>query len=133
MLGEGVYSLGMTHENHKKELETMLAALEGELKEIGIHNPENPSDWIAVPPDAADEPDPIDVADTAEEWEERRSTVALLETRYNNIRRALKKIEEGTYGICEVSGEPIEEERLAANPAARTCIAHKDDEATLPL
>ena len=30
----------------------------------------------------------------------------------------------GTYGTCEVSGEQIEEDRLEADPAARTCKAH---------
>ena len=37
---------------------------------------------------------------------------------------ALERIEKGTYGICEVGNEEIEEDRLNANPAARTCKAH---------
>jgi len=35
------------------------------------------------------------------------------------IRTALQKIKEGTYGICEESGETIEQNRLMANPLAR--------------
>ena len=35
------------------------------------------------------------------------------------IRIALNKIKQGTYGICEESGELIEENRLLANPLAR--------------
>ena len=35
---------------------------------------------------------------------------------------ALRKIEEGTYGACEVCGKPIAEGRLAAIPWARLCI-----------
>jgi DnaK suppressor protein len=35
------------------------------------------------------------------------------------IRNALKKIKQGTYGICEESGEMIDENRLIANPLAR--------------
>ncbi len=35
------------------------------------------------------------------------------------IRTALEKIKQGTYGICEESGEVIEENRLLANPLAR--------------
>jgi RNA polymerase-binding transcription factor DksA len=31
---------------------------------------------------------------------------------------ALRRIERGTYGICEISGEPIEEKRLQAIPWA---------------
>jgi len=67
------------------------------------------------------------VADRTEEYDERRATLATLEGRYNNIRLALKKITDGNYGICEVSGEPIEEDRLEANPAARTCKAHMEE------
>ena len=40
----------------------------------------------------------------------------------NEIRAALKKIKEGTYGICEESGETIEAKRLLANPLARYSI-----------
>ena len=67
-----------------------------------------------------------DVADRTEEYDERRATLATLEGRYNDIRRAIKKIEDGTYGICEMGGEEIEEDRLEANPAARTCKAHME-------
>ena len=38
------------------------------------------------------------------------------------IKDALRKIDEGTYGTCEVCGKPIGEGRLAAIPWARLCI-----------
>jgi DnaK suppressor protein len=38
------------------------------------------------------------------------------------IDAALKRIEDGTYGTCEVCGRPIAPERLAAIPWARLCI-----------
>jgi DnaK suppressor protein len=38
------------------------------------------------------------------------------------IERALSRIDEGTYGICERCGRPIGEERLRARPAATLCI-----------
>ena len=38
------------------------------------------------------------------------------------IKDALRKIEVGTYGMCEVCGKPIGEARLAAIPWARLCI-----------
>ena len=40
----------------------------------------------------------------------------------NEIKNALKKINNGTYGICEESGEPIELSRLEVNPLARYTI-----------
>jgi RNA polymerase-binding transcription factor DksA len=38
------------------------------------------------------------------------------------IDSALRRIDEGTYGTCEVCGKPIAPERLAAIPWARRCI-----------
>ena len=38
------------------------------------------------------------------------------------IDRALEKIDEGEYGLCEESGESIEKERLEAKPWARFCV-----------
>lgn len=118
---------------YKARLEELLVAITNDLAELGVRNPENPDDWIATPEDVQDEADPIDTADKVEDWNERVATLAELETRYNNIRRALGKIPDGTYGVCEISGEPIEADRLDANPAARTCKAHMEEEKDLPL
>ncbi len=41
------------------------------------------------------------------------------------IDKALKKIEEGTYGICEMCGGEIDEKRLKARPEATLCIECK--------
>jgi RNA polymerase-binding transcription factor DksA len=41
------------------------------------------------------------------------------------IDRALAKLEDGTYGICEVSGDPIPKERLKAIPHARERVEYK--------
>jgi DnaK suppressor protein len=38
------------------------------------------------------------------------------------IDRALARLNEGTYGICERCGKPIGEERLRARPWATLCI-----------
>lgn len=40
------------------------------------------------------------------------------------IDAALKRIDEGTYGNCEVEGTPIEFDRLQALPWARTHLKH---------
>jgi RNA polymerase-binding protein DksA len=41
------------------------------------------------------------------------------------IDAALARIEARTYGICEVGGEPIPEDRLEARPWATLCIEHQ--------
>lgn len=43
----------------------------------------------------------------------------------NKIRKALEKIEDGTFGFCEVCGEPIEFKRLEARPVTTHCIECK--------
>lgn len=40
------------------------------------------------------------------------------------VKNALLRIENGTYGICAVSGEEIEPARLEAVPFATTCMKH---------
>jgi len=44
----------------------------------------------------------------------------------NKIELALRKIDEGTYGICEECEEPIADKRLAARPEAPLCIQCKE-------
>lgn len=41
-----------------------------------------------------------------------------MEKRRESVDRALQKIEEGTYGICDATGEPIPRGRLEAMPEA---------------
>jgi RNA polymerase-binding protein DksA len=38
------------------------------------------------------------------------------------IDRALKRIDDGTYGVCEVCGKPIEKARIKALPYVDLCI-----------
>ncbi|WP_413771733.1 TraR/DksA family transcriptional regulator [Psychrobacter sp. ENNN9_III] len=42
------------------------------------------------------------------------------------VENALSRIENGTYGECEVCGEPIEEKRLEALPYATLCMKHAE-------
>lgn len=115
----------MDTEYFKEKLEEELFLVEKELNEIGRKNPDNKNDWEAEPADMnIDSADSNETADNIEEFEGNTAVLKELETKYNDIKNALEKIEKGTYGICEISGEPIEEDRLIANPAARTCKAH---------
>jgi len=56
---------------------------------------------------------------------ERQHAAALLDAAREQlaaIDAALQRLETGRYGTCERCGQPIGEERLAARPAAVTCI-----------
>lgn len=64
-------------------------------------------------------------ADTASETAAREVDLSLLEqvrSDLDDVDRALRRIDEGTYGLCEACGRPIGDERLAALPAARYCV-----------
>ena len=118
--------------HYKEKLEKELKLVEGELKTVGVQNPKNSADWegkeivMDVTNNEADE-----LGDKMEEYGENRAINDTLEIRYNNIKRALGKITSDAYGVCEIGGEKIEEDRLEANPAARTCKEHMSDEASL--
>jgi DnaK suppressor protein len=45
-----------------------------------------------------------------------------MDSRLENVERALKKIEEGSYGICDDTGERIPKGRLEAVPEAVTTV-----------
>jgi DnaK suppressor protein len=45
-----------------------------------------------------------------------------LEAGLERTERALAKLDDGTYGLCDVCGQPIAEKRLAAMPDAVTCV-----------
>ena len=48
-----------------------------------------------------------------------------LQAELYDVERALERVAQGTYGVCQVCGEPINPERLEARPAATFCIRHQ--------
>ncbi len=116
-------------QKYKGKLEEELEVVEGELSKVGVQDPNNPSNWVPkMPEENISTADKNDVADTIDDVQTNNAIVNDLEVRYNNIKLALDKIEKGTYGICEVEEKEISEERLDANPSARTCKEHlKED------
>jgi RNA polymerase-binding transcription factor DksA len=109
----------------KEKLENELKTLETELKSVGHKNPNNPKDWEPSSGEVdINASDLADIADNIESYESNTAILKPLEVQYNDVKLALDNIKKGKYGLCEVCGEPIEPERLEANPAARTCVAH---------
>ncbi|PPA71757.1 TraR/DksA C4-type zinc finger protein [Jeotgalibacillus proteolyticus] len=75
-------------------------------------------------------------ADTATELFDREMDLAIDEHSENEMEKidaALKAIEEGTYGICAVSGKEIPIERLEAMPTALTVVEHANEQPSDPL
>jgi RNA polymerase-binding transcription factor DksA len=69
-------------------------------------------------------------ADQGSEVFEREKDMAILEQlerELAEIEAALQRLDEGTYGIDEETGDPIAAERLEAYPIARTNVGHRDE------
>ena len=114
---------------YKKMLEDELDLLKEELAVVSLENVKDESDPIPAPVPASS-----DIMDDEEKTMRLIRNTAItdsLEIRLKNIMRALDKIENNNYGMCELSKEPIEIERLDANPAARTNIANLSRETEL--
>jgi len=70
---------------------------------------------------------PIHMADIGTDNYEQEFAIGLMDGErklLQEIDAALQRIEQGTYGICEGSGEPIAKTRLEAKPWARYCVEY---------
>ena len=64
-------------------------------------------------------------AEQATETLERELDLGVLqsvESELTEVQAALERLDDGTYGICEICGKPIADGRLEAMPAARYCV-----------
>ena len=72
---------------------------------------------------------PFHMADLGTDSYDQEFTLGLMDSErklLEQVNEALQRIEEGTYGICEGSGEPISKERLEAIPWTRYCVTCAD-------
>ena len=70
---------------------------------------------------------PIHMADIGTDNYEQEFALGLMDSERKllvEIDEALKRIEEGTYGICEGTGKAITKARLEARPWARYCVEY---------
>lgn len=68
---------------------------------------------------------PAELGTETFERERDLTALAILEGELEDIEVALRRLDEGGYGICEECGQPIGDGRLQAKPWARLCIAHQ--------
>ena len=55
---------------------------------------------------------------------EDASSAQALQAALDQVRRARQKLDEGSYGSCDVCGAPIGELRLEFRPWSTTCVEH---------
>ncbi|GAK10842.1 TraR/DksA C4-type zinc finger protein [Geomicrobium sp. JCM 19039] len=70
---------------------------------------------------------PADSSDIYFEASKDRVLEEFRHQEYDQVMRAIEKVEKGTYGICEVTGQQIPIERLLASPIALTIIEKAND------
>jgi DnaK suppressor protein len=59
------------------------------------------------------------------ELERRLAIEKQMKDQLADVEHALQKFEEGTYGLCEECGQPIDPARLEALPQAKLCLSCK--------
>ena len=111
---------------NKKELKRFQEMLEEKRKVVVERARQMLSEGMVL--DANDLPDEMDLASSeyiqSFEFRLRGREKSLL----SKLDLALKKIDDGTFGICEVCDEPIGKKRLEARPETSLCIKCKEDQ-----
>jgi len=112
-------------DEQKKLLQQEEKELLNDLNSLGRQREDG--SFMVIPDEGdGDHADSNDNADVTEDFEEKIARLTVLEAQYTQVKKALQSIHDGTYGVCDVSGEKITEERLRAYPAATTCINHAE-------
>ena len=91
-----------------------------ELKMDGVRNVHSDADFDAKFPDYGEKEDE-NAAEVAD-FEGNLSMEKNLEVSLFNVNKALKKLDEGNYGLCEKCGKMINPDRLRAFPSATACM-----------
>ena len=110
----------------KKELKKFQELLEDKRKVVLERARQMLSEGMVL--DANDLPDEMDLASSeyiqSFEFRLRGREKSLL----SKLDLALKKIDDGSFGICEICEEPIGKKRLEARPETSLCIKCKEDQ-----
>jgi RNA polymerase-binding protein DksA len=98
-------------------------------QELGLIESEHPNEindlTVEFPDFDVEESDEAASAAEVAEYELNLNVEQDLKTLFRDIQRALKRINEGTYGICKYCKKPIPEERLRARPTSGSCVECK--------
>jgi DnaK suppressor protein len=107
-------------EEFRRQLESERDRLTAELEAMEEHLPE--VEQISLDASGGYDEDLADVASDTFEREKGMAIENSVQDLLQQVEEALGRIDEGTYGVCEVCGSPIHPDRLRALPYARLCI-----------
>ncbi len=75
-----------------------------------------------IEPASAGDEDLVDAAADIYERSKALSFIYSLQEKLGQLNHAIEKIENGSYGICEMCGQPIPAERLEIVPETTLCV-----------
>ena len=107
----------------RRQLQEEIAGLNADISEVESAIAERLGDAVG---DAGDDP-----ADAGAKTYEREHELALTEHARELLalgERALARMDDGTFGVCESCGKPIGKARLQAFPRATLCVTCKQRE-----
>lgn len=113
-----------TIEKIKKELLNRRDQVLAEMKNISENNTDDSGEHRAKFPDLGDKPDE-NVMEIGE-YTTNIATEKVLESTLRDIESSLKRVEDGTYGICKYCKKEIGQKRMLARPVASACVACKN-------
>jgi RNA polymerase-binding protein DksA len=111
-------NIDRTHERLLHERERLQGIHDGLVAEQGL----NESERDALSELSLADQHPADLGTEMFEREKDLSIAERIEAELADVDRALKRIDEGTYGMCEACGRPIAKARLEVRPEARFCV-----------
>lgn len=97
--------------------------IEKELKKFSKPNPNNPDDYQTQFQDMGE--DETDNVSEVAQYSLDLSLEETLEKSLRDVKKAIKALADGKYGVCKYCSEPINVERLKARPTSTSCIACK--------
>lgn len=106
----------MDEDQIARELDEKQAALAAQLE--ALSRPVDPDATIGFGKRIGD-----GTSEAITRMEEASSAQAIDQT-LQQVRRARAKLDEGSYGLCDVCGRPIGEARLEFRPWSATCVEH---------
>lgn len=115
----------------RKMLEEERERLTEELEAMEEHTPEV-EEQVGMDVGGGYDEDLADVASSTFEREKGLALESSVQAMLTQVEEALGRIEEGTYGICQRCGDPIDAARLRVLPYATLCIRCKELEEKSP-
>ena len=112
----------MTETEARKLLESERERLQGLLGTFEMESTSAEPQGEAMGEISLQDQHPADVGTETFEREKDYSIRQQIEAELADVDRALKRVEAGTYGICEACGKKIPQERLKALPWTRYCV-----------